>query len=186
MGRNDFFLDSGVIYGGIDFSDETWHKPCADLFKEFPRKKHNYYSVKRIIDIEIYAVAKRRQNSGFIKSDKFVRLIVQNAKALFNNNEIKNVDYKYSKKEIYASLYKRINELLLRRADQNSKKDKDAHLLTNAFLWDNENRELHNPQFITIDYNDIKKNEVDLISEAITCLGTKPYLCFRLISKYSS
>lgn len=188
MGQNDLFLDSGIIYGSIDLSDKMWHKPCIDHFKRFPRNKHNYYSVKRIIDTEMYSVGRRRKESGFIKSDKILRLIVLKAEALFNNNEVKDIDYIKSKKEIYDPLYKAINELLLAKrktADKNSK-DRDAHLLTNAFLWDNENRELHHPHFITIDNKDIKKNEKDLISEAMACLGTLPRLCFCLISEYAS
>ena len=82
MGRNDLFLDSGIIYGDIDLSDETWHKPCHDHFKKFPRKTHNYYSTKRIIDEEIHSVGERRRYDGLIKSDKVLRLIVMKGKAL--------------------------------------------------------------------------------------------------------
>jgi hypothetical protein len=181
MGRNDLFLDSGIIYGDIDLSDENWHTPCNDLFKKFPRKLHNYYSVKRIIDEEIHSVGKRRRREGLIKSDKILRLIVMKGKALFDNNEIKDIDYIKNKKEMYNTLFKIINDLLLRKRIDGNLKDRDAHLLTNAFLWSNENRVLHNPHFITIDYTDIKKNEKELVSEAMTCLGTAPCLQFCLI-----
>jgi hypothetical protein len=181
MGRNDLFLDSGIIYGDIDLSDETWHAPCHDHFKKFPRKIHNYYSAKRIIDEEIHSVSKRRRRDGLIKSDKILRLIVMKGKALFDNNEIKDIDYINSKKEIYDTLFKIINSLLLRKRTDGNPKDRDAHLLTNAFLWDNENRSLHNPHFITIDYTDIKKNEKELVSEAMACLGIAPCLQFCLI-----
>jgi hypothetical protein len=181
MGRNDLFLDSGIIFGDIDSSDETWHTPCHDHFKKFPRKTHNYYSTKRIIDEEIYSVGKRRRRAGLIKSDRILRLIVMKGKALFDNNEIKDIDYINIKKEIYGKLFKIIADLLLRKRIDGNLKDGDAHLLTNAFLWSNEDKALHNPHFITIDYTDIKKNENDLVSEAMTCLGTTPCLEFCLI-----
>lgn len=81
MGRNDLFLDSGIIYGSIDLSDKIWYKPCKNHFKKFPRDRHNYYSVKRIIDKEIYTVGKKRRESRFIKSDRILRQIVLTAKA---------------------------------------------------------------------------------------------------------
>jgi hypothetical protein len=181
MSRNDFFLDSGIIYGDIDLSDKTWHKPCHDHFKKFPRKTHNYYSSKRIIDEEIHSVGERRKRGGLIKSDRILRLIVMTGKALFDNNEIKDIDYINTKKEIYDTLFKIINDLLLRKRIDGNLKDRDAHLLTNAFLWSNENKTLHNPHFITIDYMDIKKNEKELVSEATACLGATPCLQFCLI-----
>jgi hypothetical protein len=181
MGRNDLFLDSGIIYGSIDRSDETWHNPCKDHFRKFPRNKNNYFSVKRIVDMEIDNVGRNRKRSGFIKSDRILRSIVQTAQAWFNNKEISDIDYINSNKERYDVLYNIIHKLLLeRRSDQNPK-DRDAHLLTNAFMWDSENRALHNPHFITIDYADIKKNENELVSEASNCLGTAPSLKFCLV-----
>ena len=102
-------------------------------------------------------------------------------KALFDNNEIKDIDYINTKKEIYDTLFKIINDVLLRMRIDRNQKNRDAHLLTNAFLWCNENKALHNPNFITIDYADIKKNEKELISEAMTCLGVGSRLQFCLI-----
>ena len=105
-----------------------------------------------------------------------------------DNKEINDIDYIEEDKETYASLYGIIHELLLRRrpeSDQNPK-DRDAHLLTNAFLWDNKNQELHNPHFITTDNKDIKKNEKELISETTVFLGIAPHICFCLITKYAS
>lgn len=187
MGRNDLFLDSGVIYGSLDFSDTTWHRPCKDHFKKFPRNKHTYFSVKRIIEEEIYSVGIKRVERKLIKS-KILRLIVLNGEALFNNKEINDIDYIEADKEAYASLYRIIHELLLRRRPESdlNPKDRDAHLLTNAFLWDNKNQDLHNPHFITTDNKDIKKNEKELISEATVFLGIAPHICFCLITKYAS
>jgi hypothetical protein len=186
MGRNDFFLDSGIIYGHADFSDKIWHKPCESHFKKYPRSGHNYYSVKRVIDREIYTVSKRRKETGFIKSDRMMRNIIKIAKALFYTNEIKNVDYINIKKDIYFKLYKIIYDFLMKRKADHNQKDRDAHLLTNAFLWDMENRELHHPHFVTIDEKDIKRNETALIDEARVCLGNFPCLCFCLIPKQAS
>jgi hypothetical protein len=182
MGCDDLFLDSGVIYGDIDRSD-FWHIPCHEHFKKYPRTAHNYYSVKRIIDREIRIVSRKRRVTGFINSDKIVKLIVKTGKALFDNNEIKDIDYINTKKEIYNGLFKLINDLLLtRRVDgDSSPKDRDAHLLTNALLWCNEGKLLHNPYFITIDYKDIKRNETEILSEATAYLSAASCLQFCLI-----
>ena len=182
MGRNDFFLDSGIIYGYVDLCDKTWHKPCEDHFKKYPRKDHNYCSVRRIVDKEIDTVSKRRKETGYI-TYKMVGAIKRRENALFYSKEINDVDYINIRKELYSKLYKIIFEFLMKQRADRNQKDRDAHLLTNAFLWEMENKGLRNPHFVTIDYRDIKKNENDLISEAMVCLGTAPCLCFCLVSK---
>jgi len=163
MGCDDLFLDSGVIYGDIDRYD-PWHDPCRDHFEKYPRGVHNYYSVKRIIDIEIKTVSRKRRETGSIKSDRIVKLIVKTGKALFDNNEIKDIDYVNTKKEIYNGLFKVIHNLLLTKRVDGNPKDRDAHLLTNALLWCNEEKSLHNPYFITTDRKDIKRNETEILA----------------------
>lgn len=189
MDRNDFFLDSGFIYGYIDFHDKVYHKSCKHHIQKFPFRDHNYNSVERIVESEVANVARKRKESGDIKSQQIVIRIQNTVNALFRiNKSINDIDYIDSRKKEYSDLFDKINELLLKNRIPGDldPKDNDAVLLTNAFLWDNENKALQSPSFLTTDNKDIKRNEEALISEATNCLRDAPHLNIFLMPKQAS
>jgi hypothetical protein len=190
MTRSDFFLDSGLIYGYVDSKDD-FHAPFLEHLANFAYEEHNYYAVKRVTMHEIKAIrssmrtrpgARRPHNAGRM----ILAQMIARAENLFELNKIKDRDYSATHITFFRELHKEIYALLEREKKNLDKKDRDADILTNAFIWDKVESNLNNPHFITIDKNDIMDNEADIKGKADECLETTSRLEFCLISKHAS
>jgi hypothetical protein len=185
MGEIDFFLDSGIIYGQCDHSD-PYYKGCSNHLKNYPYGTHHYCAVKRIAlkEVKNIRINKRTRPGG--NPHKACRMeaarIIQEVNGLFELDKIKDVDYK----GIHASfevLYNKIHSYLEENKKDNNKKDMDADILTNAFIWDKEMGILYKPHFVTIDIGDIISNKGALITNANDYLKNTPRLKFCLIPR---
>jgi hypothetical protein len=92
------------------------------------------------------------------------------------------VDYK-GKHASFDMLYNIIHSYLEKKKKDNNKKDMDADILTNAFIWDKEEGILYKPHFVTIDIGDIISNKEALITNANDCLRSTSGLKFCLIPR---
>jgi len=158
----DFFLDTGPIYGYLTPSD-AHHKKCIHFFKLYPLEFHNYCTTKRVIKKELGNIRRKRLEG----QSKTGRLIERRAKYVLSR--IRDVDH--SEHGLFTPLFKCILTLLEQRKQDNNPKDRDADLLANAFLWDYLNPELDNPEFMTTDNKDIRRNREALVSVAESCVG---------------
>ncbi len=169
----DFFLDTGPIYGYLATNDRSHHRDCAKFFKDYPFDIHNYYTSKIIIEKEL----KNVRNKRLCGADQLARLVEQRARVVLSSIS----DVNYSGHALFKPLFSWILKLLDNRKTDTNPKDRDAGLLTNAFLWDKQTTDLYNPNFMTIDERDIGNNRNDITATAYQCLGTQPRLKIYLV-----
>jgi len=191
MWRTAFFLDSGIIYGQFDSKDD-YHRGSLNHLSKYPYKDHNYYAVKRCALLEVRSIQKnKRSRPGNNNYRGAARLktaqMKESVEGLFLFNKVKDIDYKgvhASFDELYNILF---DFLELNKKDNNSK-DRDAYILTNAFIWDKEVSGLHNPRLVTIDRCDFVLNKDGLKCKANDCLKntTQMDFCLILARKHAS
>jgi len=71
---------------------------------------------------------------------------------------------------LFSDLFSELNHFLeINKIDTNLK-DRDAKILSHAFLWDYHNLSLQKPHFITVDETDICDNRTDIKNIAQICL----------------
>ena len=190
MSHNDFFLDSGLVYGYADNKDD-FHRPFLDHLDNFPYEKNNYHAVKRVTMLEIKAIrSSKRTRPGATKVRNAGRMIlaqiIAKVEYLFEQGKIKNKDYTLTHTASFRDLYREIYATLESGKKNHDKKDRDADILTNAFIWEKEESQLYNPHFITVDKNDIIDNKISIKCKADRCLNETSRLEFCLISKHAS
>lgn len=185
MARNDFFLDTGIIFGQFDPRD-PYYDGSINHLENYTYIDHNYYAVKRIALKEVDNIS-RRKARDHSKSRNFRKAVGLKAAQMKVNVEslflhkVKNIDYGIPPHSSFNPLYKNLLGFLERNKKNNDPKDRDANILTNLFIWDKEIQELHNPQLVTIDKGDLVDNESKLKDEAKNCLHYTSRLTFLLI-----
>jgi hypothetical protein len=190
MSNNDFFLDSGLVYADVDYDDD-FNKSFLKYRTSYPYEENNYYAVKRVTMREIKSIrSNKRKRPGTIKSHKagtlFLAQLIARAENLFDTNKIRDKDYSSSHVVLFRTLYRILYNLLESGNKDLNKKDRDADILTNAFIWDKNESDLCHPTFVTIDRTDIYDRRTDHKIKADECLENKSHLEFCLISKHMS
>ncbi|VVB62993.1 Uncharacterised protein [uncultured archaeon] len=187
MDRNDFFLDTGIIFGQFDPKDPYFEGSKNHLDK-YSYIDHNYYAVKRITLKEVDNVSRRKIRERPIRRQfrqaiglkaASIKIKVEN---LFSNNIVKDIDYDGTHAS-FNELYRILFGFLENHKKDNNPKDRDAKILANVFIWDKEIHELHNPHLVTIDRGDIVNNREGLKNEANKCLSCISRLEFCLIQR---
>jgi hypothetical protein len=169
----DFFLDTGPIYGFLATNDRSHHRDCAKFFRDYPLGIHNYYTSKIIIEKELQNVRRKR----LCGADQLLRTVEQRARVVLSS--ICDVDYRNH--ALFKLLFSEILDLLDSKKTDANPKDRDAGLLANAFLWDQQMIELYNPNFMTIDERDIGNNRQDITDTADKCLCIQSRLKIYLV-----
>jgi hypothetical protein len=142
----DFFLDTGVVFGH-NYPKDPHYPECLEFFKKFKIKEHNFYSTRYILERELNKIRSERTN-GIVR---LIRLIDQRARLILPNI----IDIQYSTHPSYKMLYTELLTYLVTNRIDDSPKDHDAVLLTNAHIWDLETTNLVKPHFMTVDSKDI-------------------------------
>ena len=187
MVRNDFFLDTGIIFGQFDSNDPYFEGSKKHLAK-YSYIDHNYYAVKRVALKEVDSVSRRKKREGSTRGQfrKSVGLKAASIKIkvenLFLNDIVKDIDYSGTHAS-FNDLYRILFQFLEDHKTDSNPKDRDAKILTNVFLWDKEIQELHNPHLITVDRGDFINNEDKLKFEANRCLSCVSRFEFCLIPR---
>jgi hypothetical protein len=187
MSRNDFFLDTGIIFGQFEPHDPYFEGSKKHIDK-YSYRDHNYYAVRRIALKEIESVSRRKIKEGSRRGafNKAIGLKAATMKAkvenLFLNNYVKDIDYERTYSS-FNELYQNLLAFLEHNKKNEDSKDRDAKILTNVFIWEKEMPELHNPHIITIDKTDLVDNKDGLKNEANKCLNCISRLKFCLISR---
>jgi hypothetical protein len=147
---------------------------------------HNYYAVKKIALKEVDNVSRRKIKEGSIRRQfhqaiglkaASMKVKVEN---LFLNNIVKDIDYAGTHAS-FNELYRILFNFLEHNKKDSNPKESDAKILTNAFIWDKEMHELHNPHIVTIDRGDLVNNKDMLKNEANKCLSCISRLEFCLL-----
>ena len=98
MSRNDFFLDTGIIFGQFEPKDPYFEGSKKHLAK-YSYIDHNYYAVKKIALKEVDNVSRRKIKEGSIRRQfhqaiglkaASMKVKVEN---LFLNNIVTDIDY---------------------------------------------------------------------------------------------
>ncbi|HII06350.1 MAG TPA: hypothetical protein HA349_03240 [Methanotrichaceae archaeon] len=162
----DIFLDTGPIFGNVDHEDK-FHPICISFYKEYPLDKHNFCTTHYIVNKELKNILDNRQKKGNLRVKKTIRLIGQLSREMLS--KIGDVDYRSH--STFPPLYGNINAFLEARKQDSNPKDRDAILLTNAFLWDRFAMRCLQPKFFTTDKRDIGgDNKADLIANVESLL----------------
>jgi hypothetical protein len=151
----DFFLDTGPIYG---FSNplSCHNKQCNAHFSKYKFEDHNYYAVIRLLQTEVRNIHRRRTSNDQEKEIRDIERKISRLIKLLNNVDYE--EYHPSFKTLFEDFY---HFLETNKADENIK-ERDAKILTNAFLWDKSNSVLNKPKFLTVDETDISDNRTKL------------------------
>jgi hypothetical protein len=186
MARNDFFLDTGIIFGQFDSKDPYFEGSKKHLDK-YSYTDHNYYAVKRIALKEVDNVSRRKAREGNIRRQfhkaiglkaASIKIQVEN---LFSEN-VKDINYEGTHTS-FNELYRILFSFLENHKKDGNPKDRDAKILTNVFIWEKEMSELHNPYIVTVDRGDLVDNRDTLKKEANRCLSCASRLKFCLIPR---
>ena len=168
----DLFLDTCVIFGWC-YTDDDFYPVCSDFIKQHPNAGNDYYTTEYIVRQEINDLKISRLHGR----TKLIRLLERRANLLMP----KIKDVQCSTHTLFHDMFDDVHQLLLARRTDNKRKDHDATLLTNAHIWDYVDTQLASPHFITLDENDIVKNQADI--QAIVTRYTKgnPRLQIKLV-----
>jgi DNA-binding ferritin-like protein (Dps family) len=159
----DFFLDSGIIYGTLD-DQKDWHRRrVKTFFRNFDFKNHNFTTTKRVAT-EDFQNVRRKRTEGITTLEREYQRAWAEILKLIN-------DVDYFEHHLFDYLLKNVLEILERNKLNGNPKDRDADLLTNAYLWVYDKNDLNLPQFVTIDGNDIIRNRHEIKNKANECLS---------------
>jgi len=159
----EFFLDTGPIFAYSNPYNKPHHAHCREFFNKYTFDSNYFCTAKELIRIELDNI--RRKRSEF-DQHQTARSIERQLEYLLDEI-IHDVDYKDNKMfdQIFTGIY---HLLEINKIDQNPK-ERDAKLLSHAFIWDNQNSHLRNPCFLTIDGADIGWNREEIKEEVRTC-----------------
>lgn len=168
----DLFLDSGLVYGFLD-SNDSFHRRITRFFNFYDFDQHRYYTTKRVVQLEIKNIRRKRVWGGNKQEREFQRMLLEFVETI--------TDIDFFNHHLFDRLFKVILEVLELRKKDTNPKEHDADLLTNAYLWDFSDGELDTPQFVTIDGNDISRNREEIKDEVETCLKCQTQLTITLV-----
>ncbi|MDG6249620.1 hypothetical protein [Methanocalculus sp.] len=162
MTAMDFFLDSGLIYGLVDERDR--HRTRIQIFFEYlDFDSHNFVSTRRVVDRELKNI-RRKRTEGVSREEREYQRMWTHLLDIIG-------DVDYIEHYLFDRLFPNIREVLENNKQDDNPKDRDADLLSNAYLWDYHRDELDTPQFVTIDRNDIIRNQHEIKNAADICLS---------------
>jgi len=158
---------------GWCYTDDNFYPVCSDFIKQHPNAGNNYYTTLYVVKQEIEDLKISRLHGR----TKLVRLLEGRAKILIPRIN----DVQYSTHAFFHNIFNQIHTLLLARRTDGKRKDHDATLLTNAHVWDYVQSQLISPHFLTLDENDIVKNQTDIQAIVTSFTQGNPRIQIKLV-----
>lgn len=166
----EFFLDTGPIFAYSNPADKPHHAHSREFFKKYPFNGNYFCTAKKLIRTELGNI--RRKRSEF-NQHQTARSIERQINYILD--EIVN-DIDYSDNALFDPLFIELYHLLeINKIDSNPK-ERDAKLLSHAFIWDNQNSHLQRPSFLTVDGADIGRNREEIKGKASKCMACRTKL----------
>jgi hypothetical protein len=150
----DFFLDTGAIFGYVNPLDKKDNEICGKFFKIYPLDVNNHSTNKKGVSKEIQNIRRKRLSDGQNLAFRDMELKLKEI-----CRQIKDVNCE--KHPLYRNIFDELYHFLEISKVDESPKDRDAQLLSHAFIWSCD-ATIINPRFITVDEKDINRNKTDL------------------------
>lgn len=160
----EFFLDTGPILAYSNPQIKPHYAHCREFFKKYTLDENYFCTAKALVRIELNNIRRKRPE---FNQHQAARSIERQMKYLLDE-VIHDVDYENH--ELFNKLFIEMYHLLeFNKTDQNPK-ERDAKMLSHAFIWDHQNSHLKRPGFLTVDSADIGWNRNEIKEKARRCL----------------